>query len=258
MRRHLLSILSLAVLGTGCFGTLNPRDYSTSVDLFVAGKKAYDRGKWVNAMAAFERLTFDLPTRDSLLPLAHWYLGKSRLKKEDRLLAAQSFIRLAESLPDDTLADDALFASGQAYLGLWRRPALDPQYGLLAQTQFRLLQAAYPTSPLADSAAKQLAKLDEHFASKDYETAMHYIRRRAYDSAILYLREVVQSWPNTDKARQAMLRLVEVYRLPSIRYKEDAEEVCGALRAGFPTDREVLAICKASPGTPPVQPDTSR
>lgn len=258
MRRTLLTILSLVLLGTGCFRTLNPRDFSTSTDLFEAGKKEYDRGKWNNAIAAFERLTFDLPTRDSLLPLAHWYLGKARLRKDERLLAAQNFIRLAEAFPEDTLADDALLQSGDSYLGLWRAPALDPQYGLLAQTQFRLLQAAHPASPLADTATKRLAALDERFASKDYETAMHYIRRRAYDSAILYLREVVQTWPNTDKARQAMLRLVEVYRLPSMRYTEDALEVCGALRAGFPTDKEVRSRCKAPPAPAPVVPDTSR
>lgn len=257
MRRHLLTLLALALLGTGCFRTLNPRDFSTSTDLFEAGKRAYDRGKWTNAIAAFERLTFDLPTRDSLLPLAHWYLGKARVRKNERLLGAQSFIRLAEAFPEDTLADDALMESGYAYLGLWRRPSLDPQYGLLAQTQFRLLQAAYPSSPLADSATKRLSALDERFAAKDYETAMHYIRRRAYDSAILYLREVVQTWPNTDKARQAMLRLVEVYRLPSMRYAEDAEEVCAALRAGFPTDKEVLSTCKARPAPAPVVPDTT-
>src|SRR5690606_12187105 len=152
-----------------------------------------------------------LPTRDSLLPPSHWYLGKARLGNDERLLAAQSFIRLAESFPQDSLADDALYLSGRAYAGLWRSPTLDPQYGLLAQTQYRLLAAVYPTSPWADSAAAELKRLDEWFASKDYGTAMHYIRRKAYDSAIIYLRDVVTNWPDTDKARLAMLRLVEVY-----------------------------------------------
>lgn len=258
MRRPLLPILLLALAGAGCFRSLNPRDYSTSLALFEAGKREYDRGKWSNAINAFERLTLDLPTRDTLLPPAHWYLGRARLKNDEPLLAAQSFIRLAEQFPTDTLADDALFASGKAYEGMWRRPALDPQYGLLAQAQYRLLAGVYPDSPMADSASARLAALDERFASKDYETAMHYMRRRAYDSAILYLRDVVQTWPNTDKARQAMLRLVEIYRKPQMNYKEDAEEVCAALRAGFPTDPEVLATCKASPGVPPVVPDTGR
>lgn len=247
MRRPLLTIFALALLGTGCFRALNPRDFTTSTALYRAGLNAYERGRWTNAVNAFERLTLDLPTRDSLLPLAHWYLAHARLRNEERLLAAQSFIRLAESFPDDSLADDALYMSGNAYAALWRRPALEPQYGLLAQTQFRLMMSVYPASTLADSADAALKRLDEWFATKDYETAMHYIRRKAYDSAVLYLRDIVTNWPNTDKARQAMLRLVEVYRLPAMRYEADADEVCAALRAGFPTDAEVGRVCGATP-----------
>lgn len=258
MRHPFLSLLAVALVGTGCFRTLNPREFSSSAALYEAGKREFDRGKWNNAINAFERLTFDLPTRDTLLSRAHWYLGQSRLRKRERLLATQSFMRLAEAFPDDSLADDALLAAGDAYRAMWRRPALDPQYAVLAQTQYRLLAATYPDSPLAATAAARLRQLDEWHASKDYETGMHYKRRRAYDSAILYFRDVVQTYPNTDKARQAMLRLVEIYRMPAINYKEDAVEVCAALRAGFPTDPEVLELCKASPGTSAVRPDSLR
>jgi outer membrane protein assembly factor BamD len=256
--RPVLSLLALVLVGTGCFRTLNPRDFSSSSALFLAGKREFDKGKWQNAINAFERLTVDLPTRDTLLAPSHWFLGQARLRKDERLLAAQSFMRLAEAFPQDTLADDALLASGDAYRGLWRRPALDPQYGHLAQTQYRLLAGVYPDSPLADTARARVLAIDEMLAGKDYETAMHYIRRRAYDSAVLYLRDVVQQFPETDKARQAMLRLVEVYRLPSMNYREDAEEVCAALRAGFPNDREVLALCKARPAPAPVPADSGR
>ncbi len=248
MRRPLFALLALALTGTGCFRALNPRDFSTSTSLYRAGLAAYERGKWGDAINAFERLTLDLPTRDTLLSRAHWYLGQSRLRNKERLLAAQSFIRLTETFPEDTLADRALFMSGRAYAALWERPELDPQYGILAQTQFRLLLGVYPTSSFADSSTRQLRRLDEMFAGKDYATGLLYVRRKAYDSGILYLREVVETWPNTDKARLAMLKLVEVYRLPIMNYKQDAEEVCAALRAGFPADPEVLRLCKASPG----------
>lgn len=248
MRRNTLLVVLIAFVATGCFASFNVRDYSTSAELFTAGMTKYRKGKWTDAVTAFERLTLDLPTRDSLLPLAQWYLGQARLKRSEQLLAAQAFIRLTETLPDDTLADDALLASGRAYAGLWRRPSLDPQYGLLAQTQFRLLQGVYPNSPLVDTATSELKRLDEWFASKDYETGSHYMRRKAYDSAILYFKDVVRNWPESDKARQAMLRMVEIYRTPVLNYKTDAAEVCDALRAAFPTDREVMATCRLTPG----------
>ncbi len=244
MRRSLLLLVSVVLPATGCFRSFNVRDYPSSTALFGAGMAKYRAGKWGDAATAFERLTLDLPTRDTLLPLAHWYLGQARLKRRERLLAAQAFIRLSETLPDDTLADDALFLSGRAYAGLWPRPSLDPQYGLLAQTQFRLLLGVYPDSRLTDSATAALKRLDERFASKDFETGRHYQRRKAYDSAILYFKDVVKNWPDSDKARQAMLRMVEIYRLPVMNYREDADEMCATLRAAFPTDREVMAACR--------------
>ena len=257
MRRLLPLVVLLALATGGCFHSFNVRDYSTSADLYRAGMERYRRGKYNDAATAFERLTLDLPTRDSLLPLAHWYLGHARLKRQERLLAAQSFIRLAETLPDDSLADDALLASGRAYEGLWKRPSLDPQYGLLAQTKFRLLIAAYPQSTYVDTASAELKHLDEWFAKKDYETGLYYRRRKAYDSAIMFFKDVVKNFPETETAREAMLRMVEIYRLPVLGYTEDAREVCDALRAAYPTHPSVLATCKVNPadstGAPPAR-----
>lgn len=207
----------------------------------------YEAKKFGDAASAFERLTLDLPARDTLLPKAQWYLGLARLKRSERLLAAQAFIKLSETFPDDSLADDALLTSGRVYIELWKTPSLDPQYGLLAQTQFRLLVGVYPDSPLADSAKRALQDLDERFASKDYDTGMHYYRRKAFDSAVLYFKDVVKNWPESERAKQAMLRMVEIYRLPFMNYEDDAREVCQALLGAYPEDAGVLAACKIDP-----------
>lgn len=250
-RAPLVLFLSFVVT-SACFSSFKLRNYPTPAALFQAGLAQYERGKYANAITAFERLTFDLPTRDTLLPLAHWWLGQSRRQHDERLLAAQSFNRIAEQFPTDSLADDAMYMAGVSYREMWRRPSLDPQYGTLAQSQFRLVLGVYPESPFADSARRELQELDEWFATKDFETGMHYVRRRAYDSSLIYFRNVVTTYPNTDVARRAMLQMVRVFRMPALNYQQDAEEICEALRAGFPTDPEVLDVCKlpASPGAP--------
>jgi outer membrane assembly lipoprotein YfiO len=249
--RTILSLLLVVLVSGACLRGFNVRRYPTSASLYAAGMERYEKKKYSDAVLAFERLTFDLPTRDTLLPLAHWYLGQARRHNAERLLAAQAFNRLAEQFPNHQLADDAMWMAGLSYRELWRRPSLDPQYGILAQAQWRLLQGVFPDSPFVDSTVVALEQLDEWFAAKDYETGMHYVRRKAYDSAIIYFRDVVTNYPNSDKARQAMLRLVEVYRLPALNYLEDAEEVCSALRAGFPTDGDVLRLCKLPVGATP-------
>ena len=242
MRLFLLG--TLLVSGLACSRAIDVRQYPTPSSLYAEGVRRYEAERWTDAITAFERLTFDLPTRDTLLARSHWYLAQTRLRTNERLLAAASFIRLAEQFPTDSLADDATFRAGKAYARLWTNPSRDPQYGLLAQGQFRLLLGLYPASPYADSSEAELRRLDEWFATKDFDIGMHYVRRRAYDSAIIYLSDVVSKWPNTDKAREAMLALVRVFRLPTMNYEADAAEICAALRGGFPTDPDVVRVCK--------------
>ena len=180
--------------------------------------REYNRHKWENAVNAFEKLTLDLPARDTLLPLAHFYLAQSHIGRKEYLLAAQSFNRLAESFATDTLADDAKYEAARSYQRLWRAPPLDPQYGELAMATYQELLALYPDSPLNADAASQVKALNEMFATKDYETGLHYFRRKAYDSAIIYFKDVVRLYPESQRARDAYLRLAESYQI--IRYRE--------------------------------------
>ena len=106
-----------------------------------------------------------------------------------------------------------------------------------------MLLTLYPDSPLKPAAEAELKRLDEWFAAKDFDTGDGYFRRKAYDSAIIYFRDVVKNYPNTDRARQAMVRMVQAYRSPVMNYKEDAREVCATLRVLYPTDPEVLKSC---------------
>ena len=145
------------------------------------GPLSYDQ---VGRSAYINEQMLDLSARDTLLPQSHWYLAQSHEQKGEHILAATSFTRLAESFPDDSLADDALFQAGSSYLRLWRNAELDPQYGTLAQAQFRTLLSVYPESPLRKEAESGLSRIDEQFAEKDYLNGLFYVRRGGFDSAI--------------------------------------------------------------------------
>lgn len=206
-------------------------------------------------MTAFERLTLDLPARDTLLPLAHYYLAQAHVGRREYLLAAQAFNRLSESFATDTLADEAKFEAARSYQRLWRKPELDPNYGELAMATYQELLALYPDSELLDEAQAEINRLNEWFAAKDYETGVHYFRRKAYDSAIIYFRDVVRLYPQTDKARQAYLRLAQAYEI--IRYREDKTEVCSTLHDRYPRDRDVLDVCGPRVVTESAKRDTT-
>lgn len=247
-----VSVLALLILVTGCGGGFRvDRFDGQSGPLFAAGVRELNLKHWSNAISAFEKLATDLPARDSLLPLTQYYLGKARIGSSEFLLAAQAFTKVAENFPEDSLADDSMYESARAYQRLWRSPELDSQYGTTAQASFRTLAAVYPDSPRRKDAERELASLEEMFATKEYLAGYYYFRRKAYDPAILYFKVVVNTFPESVKARDAYLRIIESYRV--IRYKEEAAEACTAVRVRFSSDPEVLKLC---PPPPPVR-DTS-
>ena len=180
-------LLALVVM-TACHGSFDPKVYASNPEsLFAASLKQFNAHHYEDAAKGFEQLTHDLPARDALLPLSYYYLGESQEKGGDHLLAAQSFTRISEAFPDDSLAPRALLAGGRSYAMMWRKPELDATYGTSAMNTFQSLVSLYPDSHLVPEADTAIAQLDNMFAIKDLDVGQHYLRRGAYDSAIIYL-----------------------------------------------------------------------
>jgi outer membrane protein assembly factor BamD len=247
--RRVSTAVRAAALAASLFGAVachpgfQPRNFASSALLYRASLAQYNLKHWDNAVAGFERLTLDLSARDSLLPLSHWYLAHAHAMRNEHLLAATSYARLAESFGDDSLAPLALLYSGYEYAELWRRPDLDPTYGDLAQVQYRTFDTVYPDSPLKKQADSASMAIDEKKAEKDYGIAEHYVRRHAYESSLIYFKDVVKDYPNTQTARNALMAMVLVYRRPELKYVPEARETCVTLRTAYAGDPEVKALC---------------
>ena len=246
LRPLLLALLLAAPLA--CKPPFDPKIYPNADKLYQVAMAEFKARRFDNAAKAFEKLTLDLPARDPRLPLAFYYLAQSQEKNGENLLAAGTYNRLIDAFPQDTLVDDALYLSGQAYEREWRHPELDATYGRSAVTAYESLLASYPDSPFSKRAQDRLTRLDEWLAEKDYNTAYLYLKRKAYDSAILYLKDVIRQHPNAKKTRDAHLRLLEAYR--AIKYTEDARDLCDAMRKAYPNDRDVREACGPAPATP--------
>ena len=113
----------------------------------------------------------------------------------------------ADDTPGDTLAPQALLRAGDAYATLWRRPELDPTYGRSAMATYQEVVNRFPSSTAARQAQSHILQLQDQFAYKNYKAGLYYVRMKAWDSAILYFRDVVATYPRSAIAPSALVEL---------------------------------------------------
>jgi len=214
--------------------------------LWNKGLRAFRKGAYSSAEKDLQQALFEFGPGDPRIPEAHFYLGESYFGGGSQLQAVREFRKVSDDFPSNPLAPDALYRAGDAYAALWRKPQLDPTYGRSAIATYTELLNRYPDSPAAAKARVQLADLSAKFAYKEWENAKYYLRQKAYDSAILYMKSLVATYPNTPSAQQALVQLVHTYR--TLGYVEDADEMCGALRQYHPDTKDLDELCPAPGG----------
>jgi outer membrane protein assembly factor BamD len=199
------------------------------------------RGKWADAIKNLERVLLELPPGDSRIAQAHLWLGEAYYATGSHLEAAREFRKASDDTPNDPLAPEALLRVGDVYADLWRRPELDPSYGQTALATYQELVNRYPGTSAASRAQTRMAELQERFAYKEYRAALYYFRLKAYDSAILYLKDVVATYPRASVAPDALVKLVQAYQ--KLGYKEDVQETCGYIRRYHPNAARGHGVC---------------
>ena len=164
----------------------------------------------------------------------------SRWRKRSIRAAIRGF-RVSDESPTDPLAPQALLRAGDAYAKLWRKPQLDPTYGQTALSTFQELVSRYPGTPAALQGQVRLNELQDDFAYKGYRTGLYYYRIKAYDSSILYLRDVVATYPRSTIAPSALVQLVKAYQ--ALDYEEDVKETCGYIRRFHSGTHDLNKVC---------------
>jgi outer membrane protein assembly factor BamD len=196
--------------------------------LWEQATKAVRRGKWSEAIKYLDRVLLEFQPGDTRVPQAHMWEGEAQFAMGSNLQAAREFRKTSDDTPNDPLAPEALLRVGDAYADLWRRPELDPSYGQTALATYQELLNRYPGTSAAKRAQERMDDLQERFAYKEYKAALYYMRLKAYDSAILYLKDLVATYPRSAVAPDALIRLVQAYR--TLGYKEDVQETCGYIK----------------------------
>jgi outer membrane protein assembly factor BamD len=251
------SLLGLLVLLAACGGGRPARSAApapvsstgasaaTIDSLWQQSMHAVRQGKWNDAEKLLNRTVLEFSPGDPRVARAHFFLGEALFAENRHLEAAREFRRASDETPNDPIAPNALLRLGDVYADLWRRPELDPTYGQTALSTYQELLNRYPESSAAKRGQLRISELNERFATKAYKAALFYFRLKAYDSAVLYLKDLVATYPKTAVVPQALVKLVEAYK--ALGYREDVQETCGYIRRFHPRAPEVGEVCPSKP-----------
>jgi outer membrane assembly lipoprotein YfiO len=209
--------------------------------LWQEAETAVRHGKWGDATTLLERVLLELPPGDPRIPQAHYWLGEAYYARGSHLEGVREFRKASDDTPNHPIAPEALLRVGDVYAELWRRPELDPTYGQTALATYQELLNRYPGTNAAKRAQLRIEELNERFAYKGYKAAMFYFRLKAYDSAILYLKDLVATYPKTAIVPEALVKLVEAYR--KLGYREDVQETCDYIRRFHPKAPGANEVC---------------
>lgn len=208
---------------------------------FTEARALFHHGQFDKALTAYRRLMFELNAGDPGLAEARYYVAECQFQQGLLVEAAHAFRDVADQNPESPFAPLALLRAGDANLRTWRDPELDPTPGQAALAIYQELVGRYPGTEAATRAQVRVRELNDQFATKAYQNGMFYFRRHAYDSGIIYFKDVIATYPESGLVTDALLRLADTYAI--IGYRDELKEVCGTLRRFHPAQAATARSC---------------
>ncbi len=198
-------LLAAACSAHGPPGQMQPDEmFRWSVETF----RAEDYG---SAAQGFREFVLDEPLHPKV-DSAQYLLGESRFRNGKHLEAAEAFERLAVNRPGSELADDAQLGVCRSYWSLSPDLALDQSFTRDARDACERLLQYYTPSPLEEEARALRDSARHKLAAKDFRIAKWYFDHGAYQSANIYLEEVLDQHPDAPVTPRVMATLFRSYR----------------------------------------------
>jgi outer membrane protein assembly factor BamD len=139
-------------------------------------------------------------------PQAQMNVGAAHEQGRDYAAAVKAYERAADRYHHQkTVAADALYKAGQAYLKQARTAEYDQSIAGKAIATFTDFMTLYPEDPRAEEAQKTITTLRTEQSRGNFSIARYYEKKKRWDGALIYYNESVSRDPKSpyaDEARQ--------------------------------------------------------
>jgi outer membrane protein assembly factor BamD len=228
-----------ALTGVACGSSASRYQGIEPDELFRIATTEREEGEHDNAIEALDRILLQHGDWDRI-PEARLMLGDVYFDKEDFLTARAEYRRFLDRYAGHPSSADAALGICRSLAGLAPRPQRDQTYTQEAMGACRNVVVDFAGRQQAAEAAQISNELRLTLAEKDFLNAEFYFRRRMYDSAIKYYEFVVNLYPESEQAPQALLG---IYRSnQEIGYDDLAEEARLRLMREYPESEAAQEI----------------
>jgi outer membrane protein assembly factor BamD len=223
--RCAMVLLLLAVFAaTGCSrfrgGAKDDNEGVPVEALYERGHQRMRAGNWNSAVVTFRRLVAQYPygpqTEQALIETA--YAQFKMGNNEEAISTIDRFIRTYPTHRNVAYMyylrglvnsnRDTVFLQRVWTLDASRRDLATP---LQAFNDFNIVTTRYPNSRYAADARQRMVALRNLFARHEIETALYYMRRDAYVSAISRARYLLETYPQSEYQNDAVAVLAGAY-----------------------------------------------
>ena len=199
-RLGLLVVLGMLLAGCGS----GPPTFGSAQEAYTRGVEAFEEEKYGRAIEFF-RTALDFGRTSEIADDAQFMLAQAYAGDRQYLLAGTEFTRFIEFYNADPRIERAAFERIRAYVALSPRYELDQTDTRQALTYIALFLQRYPDGEYAVAASALADGLREKLARKQFESGKLYERRELFEAAVVTYRDVLDEYPTSAYADDALL-----------------------------------------------------
>jgi outer membrane protein assembly factor BamD len=199
--------------------------------LYQIAETEFSEGDHGNAIEALDRILVVHGDWERV-PETRLMLGDVYFDRGDYLTARAEYARFLDRYAGHPASADAALGICASLAELAPKPQRDQGYTQEAMSSCRNVVIDFAGREQAARAAQISNELRLTLAEKEYLTASFYFRRKMYDSAIKYYEFVVNLYPESEHAPDALLGIFEANS--AIGYDDLADEARQRLLAEYP------------------------
>jgi len=257
-----IAALAIAVVGAGC----GPKQPTSAQEYYSAAAENMRLGSYSQAIEGYKSLLDEHPFSEHSEE-AELEIGVAQYKDGACPEASASFTDFQRRHPTSPYLPMVGYLLGQCAEMQMRTADRDQSASQNAHAYYQALIQQYPTSPYALLARDRLAHARETLATHELDVADYYERYDRTHAAEIRMLDLVNRYPDTDVAGDALLQLGELYEKqnepdkavlaytavtdhhPDHEAARDAEEALDRLSPDHPAPSgDPLALLRAETG----------